>query len=102
MDRTELGRLLADFVALGQREGLPFRIVRYDNEYPGVETGVYALRVVAPWAAGKSFSERMDPLIALLWRSTDRDTRGSIAYLDVSASEAEVVPLERAYVAWEN
>ena len=102
MDRTELARRLAAFVALGQREGLPFRIVRFDNEFPGVETGTYAVRVVAPWAAGKSFGERMDPLIDLLWRSTDRDTRGGIAYLDVSASEADVVPLERAYAAWEN
>ena len=87
MDREELKRRLVPFEELGQQRGLPFTILRYDDPPSGLERGQYALRIVAPWAAGKSFDEKMDPILDLLWESTDEETRGGISSILVEADE---------------
>lgn len=87
MDREELKRRLIPFEKLGEQRGLPFTILRYDEPASGLERGRYALRIVAPWAAGKSFDEKMDAIIDLLWDSTDVETRSGISSILVEADE---------------
>lgn len=86
MDSQTLKQRLQPFVELGQREGLPFEIVGLDDAIPGLTNDNYIVRIVAPWTAGKSFDQTMDPLLDLLWRSTSSDQREGIAMLQVSPS----------------
>lgn len=90
MDRAELRESLIPFEQLGKERELPFRIARLDDPASGLERGQYVLRIVAPWAAGKSFDEIMNPLLELLWMSTDVKTRAAI-------SAIYVVPAEQAW-----
>ena len=87
MDRDELKRRLAEFEQLGRSGQLPFRVARLDEPASGLERGAYVVRIVAPWAAGKSFDEIMDPLLDVLWQSTDEETRGSISAIYVVPNE---------------
>lgn len=87
MDKHELRTRLAEFERLGTSERLPFRVARLEEPASGLERGAYVLRIVAPWAAGKSFDEIMDPLLEVLWQSTDEETRGSISSIYVVPSE---------------
>lgn len=86
MDREELRNRLRPFEQLGAARALPFHIERLDEPPSGLERGQYALRIVAPWAAGKSFDEMMDPLLDLLWESTDEPTRAAISSIVVAPS----------------
>ena len=86
MDKGELKKILLPFEQLGAERSLPFHIERLDDPTSGLERGQYVVRIVAPWAAGKSFDETMDPLLDLLWDSTDEKTRGAISSIVVAPS----------------
>ena len=96
MDRNELRQRLRDFERLGQQGDRPFQIARLDEDLSGFGYGTYILRIFAPWAAGKSFDETMDPVLALLWQSTDPETRGAISSVRVSPHEADTEIFARA------
>lgn len=66
MDRDELRHRLEAFERLGQQGTLPFKVARLEDDVSGFGNGTYILRIVAPWAAGKSFDEIMDPFGALV------------------------------------
>lgn len=96
MDRAELKQRLHGFEQLGQQGDRPFQIARLDEDLSGFGYGTYILRIFAPWAAGKSFDEIMDPLLALLWQSTDPETRGAISSVRVSPHAAEIEVFARS------
>lgn len=86
MDSQTLRNRLQPFVELGEREGLPFKIVRLDDAILGLINDNYIIHIVAPWSAGQSFDQTMDQLLDLLWRSTSAEQREGIAMLQVSPS----------------
>ena len=90
MNRNELMQRLRGFEKLGREGELRFQIARLDDDNSGFGNGTCILRIFAPWAAGKSFDETMDPLLKLLWESTDPETRGAISSLRVSSHIADV------------
>lgn len=96
MDRSELKQRLRAFEQAGQSGELRFWVARLDEDISGFGNGTHIVRVFAPWAAGKSFNEIMDPLLALLWQTTDPETRGAISSLRVSANEADVEVFARS------
>lgn len=96
MDRDELRYRLQAFEQLGQQGDRPFHIARLDEDVSGFGNGTYIVRIVAPWADGKSFDEIMDPLLALLWQSTDPETRGAISSLRISPHEADAEAFARS------
>lgn len=87
MDRNELKTRLAEFERLGRDGQVSFRLARLDESTSGLERGQFVLRIIAPWAAGKSFDEIMDPLLDILWQSTDEETRGGISAIQVAPDE---------------
>ncbi|WP_210516313.1 hypothetical protein [Hymenobacter terricola] len=89
MDRDELKKRLHKFEELGYAGNLKFRIARLDEDDSGFGNGTYIVRIFAPWSVGKSFDEIMDPLLELLWQTTDPETRGAISSLRVSPHEAD-------------
>jgi len=89
MDRSELKQRLRAFEQVGQSGSRLFQVVRLDDDTSGFGNGTYIVRILAPWASGKSFDEIMDPLLELLWQTTDPETRGAISSLRVSANEAD-------------
>lgn len=88
MDRIELKQRLRRFEALAQERGFPI-VLRLDDDVSGWQQGAYVMRIVAPWSAGLSYDNIMDPLLDALWASTDDETRGAIASVRVSATEAD-------------
>lgn len=100
MDRNTLRQRLSAFLALGRQEGKPFEIVRIDDAIPGIAADTFILRIVAPWAANSSWYEATDELLALLWRSTDVETRRAIFALNVRPTAADIISEAQAQAVW--
>ena len=100
MDRDALRQRLDDFIALGRREGKPFEIIRMDDTIPGIKSGSFILRIVAPWAAGLTWPAATREILDLLWRSTDVETRLAIYSFSVEATAAEIISEAQAQAVW--
>lgn len=100
MDREALKQQLAPFVALGQQEGKPFDIVRLDDAIPGIDSGAFIVRIVAPWAGEPATGDVYRTLTDILWRSTDVDTRRAIFALNVRPTAAQIISEAQAQAVW--
>ncbi len=101
MDSTTLKQQLAAFVELGKQEGKPFTIVRFDEAIPGIATGRFIVRIVAPWAGQPGMEDVYRVLTNLLWRTTDAETRRAVSALNARATAAEIISEAQAQAVWE-
>lgn len=100
MDKATLKQKLNSFVELGQLEGKPFTIIRLDESIPGIATGRYIVRLVAPWVGKPGVEDVYGMLTDMLWRSTDATTRQAVAALNARATAAEIISEAQAQAVW--
>ena len=100
MDKAALKQALAPFVELGQVEDKPFAIVRLDDAIPGIATGTFIVRIVAPWAGQPGTEDVYGILTDLLWRSTDENIRRAVFALNARATAAELISEAQAQAVW--
>lgn len=98
MDSTTLKQQLLPFVELEKREEKPFTIVRFAEAIPGMATGQFIVRIVAPWAGQPGTEDVYRVLNDRLGRSTDEAARLAIAALNARPTAAEII--SQAQAVW--
>lgn len=80
MDRNELINHLQSFKQQCDKENLTIRDIHLEEVYPGMPSTsfIVCLKGFKDWTEEMSYSDVLDKLIDILWRTTEAETRQSI------------------------